>query len=516
MGETTFDESSLTGEARPVRKIEGDEIFAGTVNQMASVTVRVTGIEGKSMLDQIVQVVREGQTKRAPVEQIADTLTSYFVPVITLIAIITRLVWLSLGLSGSLAGTNQHFDSSGEWVAFAFKFAISVFVVACPCGIGLAAPTAIFVGGGLAAKHGILAKGGGEAFEKAHKVDCVVFDKTGTLTTGGEPQITNWHVSLDDSTGDHSPEMIWSALRSLEENSSHPIAKAVVYFHENHLSALELGQIDEISGRGMKATARRDGQELFDIAAGNEALMDDLGAPIPCDAANKIEQWKTEAKSIVLVAIRPYGTSSWTLATSLAISDPIRPEAASVIEALKARGTQVWMLSGDNITTARAVASLVGIPQDNILAEVLPSEKAAKITYLQSTLHASDDFSRSSSGRAIVAMVGDGINDSPALTSADVGIATSQLGTVLTLLDLSRAVFLRIKFNFGWALVYNLMAIPFAAGCFYAVRTSGGGRVVLVPEFAALAMALSSISVVLSSLSLRSGLPLMGFRAKRG
>merc|ERR1712000_237762 len=161
-----------------------------------------------------------------------------------------------------------------------------------------------------------------------------------------------------------------------------------------------------------------------------------------------IEQWKTEAKSIVLVAIRPYGTSSWTLATSLAISDPTRPEAASVIEALKARGTQVWMLSGDNITTARAVASLVGIPQDNILAEVLPSEKAAKITYLQSTLHASDDFSRSS--------------------------------------------------------------------CFYAVRTSGGGRVVLVPEFAALAMALSSISVVLSSLSLRSGLPLMGFRAKRG
>jgi len=532
-GETTFDESSLTGEARPVRKIEGDEIFAGTVNQMAAVTVRVTGIEGKSMLDQIVQVVREGQTKRAPVEQIADTLTSYFVPVITLIAIITWLVWLSLGLSGSLAGTNQHFDSSGEWVAFAFKFAISVFVVACPCGIGLAAPTAIFVGGGLAAKHGILAKGGGEAFEKAHKVDCVVFDKTGTLTTGGEPQITNWHVSLDDSTGDHSPEMIWSALRSLEENSSHPIAKAVVHFHENHLSALELGQIDEISGRGMKATARRDGQELFDIAAGNEALMDDLGAPIPCDAANKIEQWKTEAKSIVLVAIRPYGTSSWTLATSLAISDPIRPEAASVIEALKARGTQVWMLSGDNITTARAVASLVGIPQDNILAEVLPSEKAAKITYLQSTLHASDDFSRSSSGRAIVAMVGDGINDSPALTSADVGIAigsgsdvaissadfvlaTSQLGTVLTLLDLSRAVFLRIKFNFGWALVYNLVAIPFAAGCFYAVRTSGGGRVVLVPEFAALAMALSSISVVLSSLSLRSGLPLMGFRAKRG
>lgn len=530
-GQTTFDESSLTGESRPVRKAEGDMVFAGTVNQMAAITVRVSSLEGKSMLDQIVQVVREGQTKRAPVEQIADTLTSYFVPVITLIAIITWLVWLSLGLSDSL--TEEHFNTSGEWVAFAFRFAISVFVVACPCGIGLAAPTAIFVGGGLAAKHGILAKGGGEAFEKAHKVDCVVFDKTGTLTTGGEPQIIDQHVSLDDSMISFKPGVVWSALRALEENSSHPIAKAVVRFYNESTSSVELDDVDELPGRGMRATASRDGQPIFDIAAGNELLMSDLEAEVPLEVASKLKDWKTEAKSLVLVAIRPHGQDSWALATSLSVSDPIRPEAASVIEALQARGTQVWMLSGDNITTARAVADLVGIPKDNILAEVLPSEKAAKITYLQSTLHASgDSTSWSSSNRAIIAMVGDGINDSPALTAADVGIAigsgsdvaissadfvlaTSHLTSVLTLLDLSRAVFRRIKFNFGWAVVYNLVAIPFAAGCFYAVRTGGGSRVVLVPEFAALAMALSSISVVLSSLSLRTALPLMGFKGKR-
>lgn len=529
-GQTTFDESSLTGESRPVRKYEGDDVFAGTINQMAAVTVRVSSLEGKSMLDQIVQVVREGQTKRAPVEQIADVLTSYFVPVITLIAIVTWLVWLSLGLSGSL--TEEHFDSSGDWVAFAFRFAISVFVVACPCGIGLAAPTAIFVGGGLAAKYGILAKGGGEAFEKAHKVDCVVFDKTGTLTVGGEPQIINCHVSLDHSMFTFSPDIVWSALRVLEENSSHPIAKAVVQFYSQSSSNVELDDVDELPGRGMRATARC-GNELFDIAAGNELLMSDLAANISEDVSSKLKIWKTEAKSLVLVAIRPHDKDSWILATSLSVSDPIRPEAASVIQALRARGTQVWMLSGDNVTTARAVANLVGIPEDNILAEVLPSEKAAKVTYLQSTLHASEDnTSRSSDHRAMIAMVGDGINDSPALTAADVGIAigsgsdvaissadfvlaTSQLTAVLTLLDLSRVVFRRIKFNFGWAVVYNLVAIPFAAGCFYAVRTSGGSRVALVPEFAALAMALSSISVVLSSLSLRTSLPLLGFRAKK-
>lgn len=182
-GETTFDESSLTGESRPIKKTEGDQVFAGTINKGPAVTVRATGTSGQSMLDQIVQVVREGQTKRAPIEQIADLLTAYFVPVVTLIAIITWLTWLGLGFSGALPVHEG--KAAGGWVPFALQFAIAVFVVACPCGLGLAAPTAIFVGGGIAARHGILAKGGGEAFEKASRIDCIVFDKTGTLTEGG-------------------------------------------------------------------------------------------------------------------------------------------------------------------------------------------------------------------------------------------------------------------------------------------------------------------------------------------
>ena len=181
-GETNFDESSLTGESRPIKKVPGDAVYAGTINKADAITVRVTGTSGKSMLDQIVDVVREGQTKRAPVEQIADLLTAYFVPVITLIAVITWVVWMVLAFTGYVSDRELH--SSGGQAAFAFQFAIAVFVVACPCGLALAAPTAIFVGGGIAAKHGILAKGGGEAFEKASKIDCVVFDKTGTLTVG--------------------------------------------------------------------------------------------------------------------------------------------------------------------------------------------------------------------------------------------------------------------------------------------------------------------------------------------
>lgn len=525
VGQTNFDESSLTGESRLVRKAEGDEVFAGTVNQTSSVTVRVTGTEGKSMLDQIVEVVREGQTKRAPMERIADLVTSYFVPIVTLVAIITWLVWLALGLSGLITG--KSFSSSGDWVAYALRFAIAVFVVACPCGIGLAAPTAIFVGGGLAAKHGILAKGGGEAFEKAHKVDCVVFDKTGTLTVGGDPQITDSVVFPDGQIDDIDEQSFWSALKGLEENSSHPIARAIVGFCGSEYGAMEAGDVEELAGKGMKATFRVDEDRSFDIAVGNESLMRDLSVQLPASVVSQIETWKTEAKSLALVAMRSQDAASWSMAAAMAISDPIRTETAGVVGALQARGLQVWMLSGDNTTTARAVAQRVGIPESNVLAEVLPSEKADKIKYLQSTLTPG-----AGRARAMVAMVGDGINDSPALTAADVGIAigsgsdvaissadfvlaTSNLAAVLTLLELSRAVFRRIKFNFGWALVYNTVAVPFAAGCFYPLKTAAGHRILLPPEFAALAMALSSISVVLSSLSLRTRLPMMGFRPSR-
>jgi P-type Cu+ transporter len=527
-GESSFDESSLTGESRPVKKAVGDTVFGGTVNKSSVVTLRVTGTGGKSMLDQIVEVVREGQTKRAPVEQVADILTSYFVPVITLIAIVTWLTWVGIGYSGHIG--QKHLNAPGGWVVFALQFAIAVFVVACPCGIGLAAPTAIFVGGGLAAKHGVLVKGGGEAFEKAHKVDCVVFDKTGTLTVGGEPQITDATYCLETGAGGLDTDTLRSALKAVEENSSHPIAQAIVRFCGAGTVSADVEQVEEIPGKGMRATRRREGQASFDIAVGNEPLMQDLGVFLSQQVSTLLQGWKSEAKSVALVAVRPHETEEWTLAAALSISDPIREEAAAVIRALTSKGVQVWMLSGDNVVTAKAVAGRVGIDASNVLAEVLPSEKAAKVTYLQATLRASASRGYEyADRRATVAMVGDGINDSPALTAADVGIAigsgsdvaissadfvlaTSNLTAVLTLLELSRTVFRRIKFNFGWAVVYNVVAIPFAAGCLYAVTTSSGEHIRLDPVWASLAMALSSISVVMSSLSLRSGLPLMGFK----
>ncbi|KAM0561117.1 hypothetical protein ACHAPJ_003620 [Fusarium lateritium] len=524
-GETNFDESSLTGESRLIKKTEGDQVFAGTINKAAAVTVRVTGTSGQSMLDQIVQVVREGQTKRAPIEQIADLLTTYFVPVITLIAVITWVVWMAVGFAGAVPDHEE--ASSGGWAVFALQFAIAVFVVACPCGLALAAPTAIFVGGGIAAKHGILAKGGGEAFEKASKIDCVVFDKTGTLTEGGEPQITDSAIYPDTASNEEERRVLLTALKVVEESSSHPIAKAVVSFCGD-VQAADVEGLEELPGRGMKACFKGIDGEETNIIVGNELLMRDFSVTLSSHVCSLLETWKNEAKSVALVATKPSSDDTWTLAAALSISDPIRRETIPVIKALIARGIQVWMLSGDNVTTARAVAQRVGIPSENVLAEVLPSDKAAKISSLQASLHARGSATK----RATIAMVGDGINDSPALTTADVGIAigsgsdvaissaafvlaTSQLTAVVTLLDLSRAVFRRIRVNFAWALVYNMLAVPVAAGCLYAVKTESGGRVKLDPVWAALAMALSSISVVLSSLSLRSRIPGVGFRYRK-
>lgn len=522
-GETNFDESSLTGESRLIKKAEGDQVFAGTINKSSAITVRVTGTSGKSMLDQIVQVVREGQTKRAPIEQIADLLTTYFVPVITLVAILTWVTWMVVGFSNAVP--DHKAESSGGWVVFALQFAIAVFVVACPCGLALAAPTAIFVGGGIAAKHGILAKGGGEAFEKASKIDCVVFDKTGTLTQGGEPQITDAAVFPDGSADERERGALISALKAVEESSSHPIAKAIVSFCGVDTQAANVEGLEELPGRGMKASYTGTDNQKCDIIVGNELLMQDFSVVISGRVSSLLQTWKTEAKSVALVATKPSAGDTWTLVAALSISDPIRREAVAVIRALTARGTQVWMLSGDNATTARAVAQRVGIPASNVFAEVLPSDKAAKIASLQASLHARGSTTR----RAMIAMVGDGINDSPALTTADVGIAigsgsdvaissaafvlaTSHLAAVVTLLDLSRAVFRRIRVNFAWAVVYNMIAVPVAAGCLYPITTGDGSHVKLDPVWAALAMALSSISVVLSSLSLRTGIPGVGFR----
>ncbi|OIW24986.1 heavy metal translocatin [Coniochaeta ligniaria NRRL 30616] len=538
-GDGEFDESSLTGESRLVKKITGDPIYSGTVNKGGPVSIRITGTSGNSMLDQIIKVVREGQARRAPIERMADLLTSYFVPVVTLIAIATWLVWLGLGLSGTLP--EEYLDIAvGGWPFWSLQFAIAVFIIACPCGIGLAAPTALFVGGGLAAKHGILVKGGGEAFQEASGLDIIVFDKTGTLTQGGEPKITDHQFSLSDGSLDEQTTI--NILGELEGNSSHPIGNAIVGFCKSRdARGAKSMHIEEIPGKGMKGSFTVEALPYpVEVLAGNEALMADHGISFGSAASATLGSWKGQAKSVVLVAARslpPAADSSWIPLATFAASDPLRPESRPVVEELHRLGVDVWMISGDNPTTAQAVGAMVGISPDHIIAGVLPEQKADKIKYLQRSQVKSSPQSILGFGRqrtkqrAIVAMVGDGVNDSPALTVADVGIAIgsgsdvaisaaefilikSNLTTLLTLVSLSRAVFRRVKFNFGWALVYNLVALPIAAGVLYPVR-SGGQHIRLDPVWASLAMALSSVSVICSSLLLRSRLPVVGFRNDR-
>jgi Cu+-exporting ATPase len=544
-GDAKFDESSLTGESRHIKKSIGDEVFSGTVNKDSPVSVKITGVAGASMLDQIVKAVREGQTRRAPAERIADTLTGYFVPFVTLIAIVTWVIWLALGTSGTLPEDYLGRDSGG-WVPWSLQFAIAVFVVACPCGLGLAAPTALFVGGGLAAQNGILAKGGGEAFEKASKLDCVVFDKTGTLTMGGEPVVTDSEIfSLTSGTPEESKHLrkfILCMVNAVEENSSHTVAKALTSFCKSqNKGCFGVSHVEEIAGKGMKGIFKitNSGRELH-LIIGNEGLISEASVAVPQHVQSTLDMWKSEGKSVALAAIK-LGSGqepetgdiapAWPLAAIFAISDPIRPEAPGIIRALQKRGTDVWMLSGDNQITANAIGSQIGIPSSNIIAGVLPSQKAEKIQYLQKSLKSrSSSGSEHSSKRALVAMVGDGINDSPALTTADVGIAigsgsdiaissaefvlvSSNLNSLITLLDLSKFVFRRIKFNFGWALVYNMVALPVAAGALYPI-VSNGQHIRLDPVWASLAMAASSISVVMSSLALRSRLPWVGFKVK--
>jgi Cu+-exporting ATPase len=525
-GNSTFDESSLTGESRPITKNAGDQVFTGTVNTGKPISVRVTEISGASMLDQIVKVVREGQTKRAPLERVADILTGYFVPVITLIALSTFVIWFGLGQGGVLPEDWRDIDTGG-WAFWALQFAIAVFVGACPCGIALAAPTALFVGSGLAAQHGILVKGGGEAFQEAAALDVVVFDKTGTLTEGGNPSATNYDIMASSS---EETKAIWAIAQALEESSSHPIAKAITALcATKDRSTITKSTIEEFPGRGLKGTFTihtSTSDTRYEAAIGSETFISCLGIPIDAYWSQNASTWKTAGKSVAVLAIRPLSLSdgkepAFKLAAQFATTDRLRPEASFVISALRKQGLSIWMISGDNAITATAVGYQLGIPATNIIAGVLPSEKADKIHWLQSSVPKRNG----KNGRAIVAMVGDGINDSPALIAADAGIAigsgsdvaissakfvlvSSNLHSLLTLITLSRTVFQRVKFNFAWALVYNVVLLPIAAGVIYPAH----GHPRLNPVWASLAMAMSSLSVICSSLVMKTGIPMVGFR----
>ncbi|KAL1747492.1 E1-E2 ATPase-domain-containing protein [Schizophyllum fasciatum] len=505
-GSTNFDESSLTGESRHIAKSPGDQVWLGTINRGSAVSVRVDEVGGETMLDNIVKVVREGQTRRAPLERVADQITGYFVPVVTLLAVTTWLVWLILGFSGALPDDYLDIEVGG-WTVWSLEFAIAVFVVACPCGIGLAAPTALLVSSGLAAKFGILARGGGEAFEGMSRLDVLVFDKTGTLTEGGDPRVSDTHFL---GAARWRWEVVIGVAAELEGSSGHPLGIAIrEYAHKHGAEAQHGSAFQETAGRGLKAHF-----EALECQAviGNEAWMAEHGVPMG-GVTTLMGTWQGEAKSVVLLAIKTDADGSvFELVAAFAVADPLRTEAKGVIAWLQKQGVETWMISGDNRKTAAAVAAQVGIPAQNVIADVLPTGKADKIEWLQ---RSGPRAGTSKSARAVVGMVGDGINDAPALTAADVGIAvasgsdvaissasfillSSDLRSLVTLRDLARATIRRVKFNFAWALVYNIAAVPIAAGVIYPA-----GHARLDPVWASLAMALSSVSVICSSLLLK-------------
>lgn len=555
-GTFLFDESSLTGESKPVKKSLGEEVFTGTVNASDPVRVRVSEVGGTSMLDQIVNVVREGQAKRAPIERFADVLTGYFVPVITLLAILTWLIWLGLGTSGNLPHAWLD-DSQGGWAFWSLEFAIAVFVVACPCGLGLAAPTALFVGVGLAAKQGILVQGGGQAFQEASKLDAIVFDKTGTLTEG-QMRVTEFeifqHTEMDEAMVDE--KIILAISRIMEESSTHPIAKAIASYCAQKQSNIAIKQEDmkEVPGQGMtgRFTVTVDSVTTrYEAALGNEKLVRSLLQQDGSDSVSdmslatmgkddikareqedfyvnpRLQKHQSLGHSTAIFAIRemPKESEETTLSSTFrplalfAIADPIRAEASRVLQSLRDAKLDIHMCTGDNPTTALAIASQLGIQVSNVRAGVLPQDKAAYIRELQglSTNKATDI----PGSRKVVGFVGDGTNDTPALSAADVSIAlssgsdvamttasfillNSDLDTILALARLAKRVFLRVKLNFAWAAVYNVCLIPVAAGVFFpigATEQHAGWR--LSPVWASVAMAASSISVIMSSLALK-------------
>lgn len=520
-GETEFDESALTGESMPVQHIPGDQIFSGTVNVgRVTVLAKVASIEGDSLLDQIVSTVRDGQMKKAPVEKIADAITGYFVPIIILLAVITWVVWLGLGYSNSLP--ERYYDNtSGGWIVWSLEFAISVFVVACPCGIGLAAPTALFVGTGLAANNGILAKGGGAAFQQASEVSVICFDKTGTLTKGGCPQVTDFAMHKNKDIR----ELVIQVTHDMESNSEHPLARAVTSFLDNKyiklIGAKKVTDTVEVAGCGIQgeinntesiqSTSVWSKLKPTSVILGNERFMNENRAKFTSHHLKLLTEWKTQGKSVVIVSIQCekfFNSDGYYPVLLMAVKDEVRPEAKLVIKQLQDSGIECWMISGDNDITANAIAKELGI--DHVVAEVLPNQKADQIKWIQ-------DKYKKNGKQVKVAMIGDGINDAPALANADIGVALASgsdlamlscdfvllssqntLESLLTLFELSKKIFRRVYFNFGWALLYNMVSVPIAAGVIYPYHNSR-----LSPVWASAAMALSSVSVVLSSLALK-------------
>lgn len=470
-GTSYIDESMITGEPIPIQKAKGGKIFAGTVNQKGSFTFVAEEVGGATLLAQIIRMVQEAQGSKAPVQQLVDKVAGVFAPIVIAISIITFLIWMILG------GENAF--------SHALLTSVAVLVIACPCALGLATPTAIMVGIGRGAENNILIKDA-ESLELGHQVDAIVLDKTGTVTEG-KPEVT--HIEWIDQSN-AAPQS--SILLAMESQSEHPLAEAVVkYLKSDKIKPALIEGFDSLTGQGVTAFDKT-GEKYF---IGNERLINTNSIHMPTIAKDLLNQWQGEAKTVILFA------NSQKVLAVLAIADKIKATSKSAIETLQQRGIEVYMLTGDNRQTAAEVAKQVGIRQYK--ASVMPSDKAEFVKELQHQ------------GR-VVAMVGDGINDSHALAQADVSIAmgqgsdiamevakmtliTSDLQAVPKALKLSQKTVMGIRQNLFWAFIYNIIGIPVAAGVLYPIN-----GFLLDPMIAGAAMALSSVSVVGNSLRLKS------------
>ncbi len=466
-GGTAVDESMLTGESMPVEKKEGDSVYAATINTTGSVRFVAQKTGADTALAQIIRMVEDAQGTKAPIAKLADVVSGYFVPAVCAVALLAGAAWY-LGTGGD--------------VRFALTIFISVLVIACPCALGLATPTAIMVGTGIGAENGILIKGG-EALETAHKVDVIVFDKTGTITEG-KPAVTD----ILPAEG-YAADTLLGIAASAEADSEHPLGQAIVADARD--KGLELAKSDRFNSvTGFGVEARVDGKNVL---AGNLKLMNEreVDTAVFKEACDRLA---CEGKTPV------YVVADGQLAGVVAVADTVKASAAAAVARLRGMGIEVAMLTGDNKKTADAIAAQVGI--DRVLAEVLPQDKAGEIKKLQSE-------------GLKVAMVGDGINDAPALAQADVGVAVgsgtdvaiesadivlmrADLNGVAAAVELSRRTIRNIKQNLFWAFGYNVVGIPVAAGVLYLF-----GGPLLNPMLAAAAMSLSSVSVLANALRLK-------------
>lgn len=470
-GASFIDESMISGEPVPVEKKAGDKVFAGTINQKGSFRFEAQKVGGDTILAQIIQMVQQAQGSKAPVQKLVDKVAGIFVPIVMGIALLSFLTWIVLGGENALT--------------HALLALVTVLVIACPCALGLATPTAIMVGVGKGAENNILIKDA-QSLELGHRVNAIVLDKTGTITEG-KPEVTDliWLGGHEDQT------TYESVLAAIESSSEHPLAEAVVRkLKVAGIQPLSLNSFESITGKGVKATYQ---QQTY--LAGNAGLLSQQGLIIDKQADKLASSLQQQAKTVV------YFSDSQRILAIIAIADRIKVSSRQAIENLQNQGIEVYMLTGDNAQTAKAVAAQVGIQQYK--AEVLPADKAAFVEQLQK-----ED--------KIVAMVGDGINDSQALAQADVSIAmgrgsdiamdvakmtliTSDLNQIPKALKLSRRTVQTIRQNLFWAFIYNIIGIPVAAGVLYPFF-----GFLLDPMIAGAAMALSSLSVVSNSLRLRA------------